>query len=185
MPLTPYINSLLSILSFDFLVNQKISFLSFQICRIFLLVHCLHVTVSKLQISQKSVHVENLTYESSRLAKKRETRGREDEREKKRRREREKERTEGPEESERGRNTCRSLYPAVPRASMRGIHILSAKHRPKPGDAASRIRKVEARRGERKNVGEVGGKTRTEMAEAAIGSRQGRTAGEANQRQMN
>lgn len=26
--------------------------------------------------------------------------------------------------------------------SMRGIHILSAKHRPKPGDAARRIRKV-------------------------------------------
>ncbi|KAK1127012.1 hypothetical protein K0M31_004626, partial [Melipona bicolor] len=106
----------------------------------------------KLQISQKSDQL------ASRLAKKSETRGRWYERGKR-------ERTEGA----RGeRNTCRSLYPAVPRASMRGIHILSAKHRPKPGDAASRIRKVEARRKEEEG-GEVGSETRTEMAEAAIG----------------
>lgn len=42
------------------------------------------------------------------------------------------------------KNTCRSLYPAVPRASMRGIHILSAGPGPKPGDTRRRTRGARA-----------------------------------------
>lgn len=54
--------------------------------------------------------------------------------------------------------------------SMRGIHILSAKHRPKPGDAARRIRKV-------------GGKGRKRRKRHRIGKEE--DGCEANQRQMN
>lgn len=51
--------------------------------------------------------------------------------------------------------------------SMRGIHILSAKHRPKPGDAARRIRKV---------GGVVVREEEGEVAGAGIGSARRRTA---------
>lgn len=80
-------------------------------------------------------------------------------------------------EREEERNTCRSVYPAVPRGfSMRGIHILSAKHRPKPGEEDKKEVGWGAREGEASEDRRGGGRLRSEpetdelMLETAGGS---------------
>lgn len=80
-------------------------------------------------------------------------------------------------EREEERNTCRSVYPAVPRgSSMRGIHILSAKHRPKPGEEDKKEVGWGAREGEASEDRRGGGRLRSEpetdelMLETAGGS---------------